>query len=79
MKKVLLYTFLFFSIVFSYCGTLVEEPYVISYQKEHVVYITKTGTKYHRGTCGHLSKSKIEVKLKDAIKNGYQACKNCKP
>lgn len=48
-------------------------------QKEYIVYITRTGEKYHRGSCRYLSQSKIEIKLKDAIKRGYGACKVCKP
>ena len=44
-----------------------------------IVYITKTGSKYHRGTCGYLKKSKILIKKKDAIAQGYGACRKCKP
>jgi len=48
-------------------------------RKESAVYITKTGKKYHRDKCRYLSQSKIEISLKDAKKNGYEACKVCKP
>lgn len=44
-----------------------------------VVYITKTGKKYHRENCGHLSKSKIKISKSDAIAQGFEPCKNCKP
>lgn len=43
------------------------------------VYITKTGKKYHRGSCRHLRKSKIKVSLDDAKERGYKPCKVCKP
>ena len=43
-----------------------------------IVYITKTGAKYHSAGCSSLRKSKIPIKLRDAVKN-YGACKNCKP
>ena len=43
------------------------------------VYITKSGTKYHLGSCSHLSKSKIEKSLSDAKSAGYEPCKTCKP
>ena len=43
------------------------------------VYITNTGKKYHKSTCGHLSKSKIQIDLKDALSQGYGPCGNCKP
>ena len=42
------------------------------------VYVTKTGAKYHRGSCNSLSKSKIEMPLAQAAAN-YGACKNCRP
>jgi hypothetical protein len=42
------------------------------------VYVTKTGSKYHRASCSSLSKSKIEMPLAEAAKH-YGACKNCKP
>lgn len=44
-----------------------------------VVYVTKTGEKYHRGTCRYLSKSKIKTTLGEAKRRGYTACKVCKP
>ena len=47
--------------------------------EEVTVYVTKTGTKYHRESCRHLSKSKIQISLKDAKAKGYTACKVCKP
>lgn len=42
------------------------------------VYVTKTGSKYHRASCSSLSKSKIEMPLAEAAKR-YGPCKNCKP
>lgn len=41
------------------------------------VYVTKTGKKYHRAGCRYLRVSKIKIKLKDARKKGYTACKMC--
>lgn len=43
------------------------------------VYITKTGSKYHRDGCRHLAKSAIPISRKDAEAQGYTACKVCKP
>jgi cytoskeletal protein RodZ len=42
------------------------------------VYITRTGTKYHRADCRYLRKSKIPISLKDAKKH-YEPCSVCKP
>jgi predicted small secreted protein len=44
-----------------------------------IVYITKTGDKFHRSSCHYLSKSKISISRDDAISAGYTACSVCKP
>ena len=46
---------------------------------EQVVYVTKSGTKYHRGSCSHLSKSKIAKSLAEAKAQNYEPCKTCNP
>lgn len=43
-----------------------------------IVYVTKTGAKYHTATCRHLSRSKIPMKLGAAL-DTYGACSVCKP
>ena len=47
--------------------------------KTQIVYITRTGKKYHRDGCRYLAASKIEISLKDAKGKGYTACKVCRP
>ena len=47
--------------------------------QSQTVYITKSGEKYHKASCRYLKYSKKEIKLKDAITKGYEACKVCKP
>lgn len=47
--------------------------------KSQTVYITKTGSKYHKSTCRTLKKSKIKVTLKQAKADGNEPCKVCKP
>jgi hypothetical protein len=44
-----------------------------------IVYITKTGEKYHRSNCHYLSKSKISIERKDAVAKGYTPCSICNP
>jgi hypothetical protein len=51
----------------------------IDHTKPQTVYITKTGQKFHRGTCKHLKYSKIPVDIEEAIRLGYDACKVCAP
>ena len=42
------------------------------------VYVTKTGTKYHRAGCRSLTRSAIPMSLKDAAK-AYGPCSICRP
>ena len=49
-----------------------------SENKEVIVYVTKTGEKYHTGGCRYLSKSKIAINLSDAKKR-YGPCSVCNP
>ncbi len=50
-----------------------------SYDDDPIVYITETGTKYHRAGCTYLKKSAIPIKKSEAIKQGYTPCSVCKP
>jgi hypothetical protein len=43
------------------------------------VYVTKTGERCHRGSCGSLRKSRIETTVAQAKRDGFTACKVCKP
>ncbi|MEP0814480.1 MAG: thermonuclease family protein [bacterium] len=43
------------------------------------VYITKTGAKYHLGSCRYLKKSKIAIDIDDAVARGYSPCSVCNP
>jgi uncharacterized cupredoxin-like copper-binding protein len=44
-----------------------------------IVYITKSGEKYHAGSCSYLSKSKIAITLGEAVRKGYGPCSRCSP
>jgi methylphosphotriester-DNA--protein-cysteine methyltransferase len=46
---------------------------------ETTVYITKTGEKYHAEHCASVRKSKIAIRLDQAVSRGYEPCKRCKP
>lgn len=48
-------------------------------KQEVEVYITRTDSKYHRAGCQDLSRSSIPVSIKEAIRQGYEACSRCKP
>lgn len=61
------------SVLSIHATTIAEQP------KKEIVYITRTGLKYHRATCRYVTKSKIKIVKREAIRNGYEACKVCKP
>jgi len=44
-----------------------------------VVYVTKTGKKFHKSSCRYLKSSKIKTTKAEAKEAGYTACKVCKP
>ena len=48
-----------------------------SENNSETVYITKTGSKYRKSGCRHLSKSKIPISLSDAKARGYAPCQTC--
>ncbi len=50
----------------------------IQADEDIIVYITRTGSKYHRADCHHLSKSMIPIKFSEAKKR-YEACSVCSP
>ena len=45
--------------------------------KEYIVYITRTGEKYHKNGCQYLRQSKIAIEINDAKSRGYTACSRC--
>ena len=48
-------------------------------ETEKIVYIAKTGKKYHLENCRTLRGEKEAIDLNEAIKDGYEVCKVCKP
>lgn len=50
-----------------------------STEQEIMVYITDTGTKYHKSGCRHLRDSKHEISLSSAKAQGYEPCGTCHP
>ena len=47
-------------------------------RNDPIVYVTRTGKCYHRGSCSYLRKSKIPMRLSEARKR-YRPCSRCKP
>ena len=79
MKHLFLAILIAFSSLFAPHSINATSTFVKVVPKEKVVYITRTGAKYHLGTCRYLRLSKIKTTKKEAINNGYSACKVCQP
>ena len=47
--------------------------------KSITVYVTKSGTKYHRQNCQHARKSGQPISLEEALRRGLEPCKRCNP
>jgi len=47
--------------------------------KDQIVYINRTGEKYHCDGCRFLSQSRILIFLKNAKARGYTPCSVCRP
>lgn len=48
-------------------------------ESQGTVYVTKSGTKYHREGCSYLSGGRTALGLADAKAQGYSPCSRCKP
>jgi DNA-directed RNA polymerase subunit RPC12/RpoP len=48
-------------------------------QVEETFYITKTGARYHRGSCHHLRRSAYPITRAEAEAQGYTPCRVCYP
>lgn len=46
---------------------------------EQVVYITRTGAKFHRAGCRYLSRSETAISRSEAVAEGYAPCSVCNP
>jgi len=47
--------------------------------EKDIVYITKSGRKYHRAGCSYLGRSSIPISRREAEARGYLPCSRCKP
>lgn len=45
----------------------------------YTVYVTDTGSKYHRAGCSYLRSSSHPIDINKAIQSGYSPCSRCNP
>jgi hypothetical protein len=60
------------------CSTMLNPfvPTLPTVSSDVIVYVTRTGSKYHKSSCGYLHSSKIPMNFKDA-KGSYSPCSRC--
>lgn len=68
-----------FLMLFTSAIAVASPPQPTATPDNTIVYVTRTGAKYHRDGCSSLSKSKIEITIKEAKDQGYGPCKRCRP
>ncbi|CAD8093176.1 unnamed protein product [Paramecium primaurelia] len=44
---------------------------------QNIVFITKSGIKYHNAQCDYLNNSKIPLTIREALKRGFTSCQRC--
>lgn len=44
-----------------------------------IVYVTRTGSRYHYASCSYLHSSSIRISLREADDRGYGSCSRCDP
>ena len=54
-----------------------DERATVTSESNEIVYITRTGNRYHRESCVHLRTSKIPINLKIAEKRNLEPCQSC--
>lgn len=50
-----------------------------STSNSYTVYVTNTGSKYHRSGCSYLRQSSHAIDKNSAVSQGYSACSRCNP
>lgn len=49
------------------------------YSGENIVYVTKSGEKYHTADCTYLTNTSMPVSLDQALAEGKKPCSRCHP
>jgi endonuclease G len=57
--------------------SLLSPDELSAYSSEHIVYVTRTGKKYHEAGCSYLSDSSIPITLEQALLEGKEPCSRC--
>lgn len=52
---------------------------MVDANRNYTVYITKYGKKYHTADCRYVLGKSISISRLEALEEGYEPCKRCKP
>lgn len=55
---------------------IIEDSYLYGEQNQ-IVYVTQTGSKYHKSTCSHVSAGATAMDIDSALASGYAPCQSC--
>ena len=58
-------------------GTTLSPENLSDDSDESIVYVTKSGKKYHKAGCSYLSDSSIPITLEQALQEGKEPCSRC--
>lgn len=87
MKKVyvlMIFIMFIFSVfaahqVYAGSTSVSDEKKITKETEDPTVYVKEGGKKYHKKNCKVVPTGKKAIKLSEAVKNGYEPCKVCKP
>ena len=75
MPKPVIAGIILLAVILAGCSAyFVAEP---TEEATEIVYVTRTGNKYHSADCGALWNTKIPLPLDKAIEYGYTPCQRC--
>jgi hypothetical protein len=60
-------------------GSISENRASLPYSADNMVYVTRTGRKFHRKSCRYLTGDARPLSREEALKSGYAPCSLCKP
>ena len=54
-----------------------HEHVTAAQKKECIVYVTRTGARYHKAGCSSLRRSSIRMTQGEAVQAGFTPCRRC--
>ena len=77
IKLFIIAAFILGSSAYNYTSGQTTEEKQKEIKKETTVYVTNTGSKYHKAGCYYLKQSSNEIELSKAKEKSYTPCSRC--